>query len=202
MDFSLFNRFRKQNLDERQIDELIGISRGFCADGSICQSEAEYLQKWLIANRHITSNPVVENLLHKINRVLSDGILTSDEATELLETLNTFTGGDIETGEILKSTSLPLDSPAPDIIFAGKSFCFTGTFGFGTRGECESFIGSKGGQSHPRITKKLNYLVIGAYATDAWIHSSYGRKIEKALSYRDEGAPIAIVSEEHWIKFF
>ena len=61
-----------------------------------------------------------------------------------------------------------------------------------------SLLGMEGGT---RITKKLNYLIIGAYATDAWIHSSYGRRIEKALRYRDKGVPISIVSEERWGKF-
>ena len=201
MDFSLFKIFRKQNLDERQIDELTGLCRGFCADGNISQPEAEFLLKWLIANKGITNNPVIETLFHRINRILSDNMLDSEEAVELLEALNQFTGGDIELGEILKATTLPLDHPAPNVTYTGKSFCFTGTFGFGSRAECEAFIDHKGGQPHPRITKKLNYLVIGAYATDAWIHSNYGRKIEKAVEYRNDGVPIAIISEEHWIKF-
>jgi len=34
--------------------------------------------------------------------------------------------------------------------------------------------------------------------TDSWIHENFGRKIEKAMKYRDEGVALAIVSEEHW----
>lgn len=207
MDFSFFNKFfhKKPNanynrLDERQIDELIGMCRAMCADGKIIQAEAEMLHNWLIANKGITSNPVVEILFHRIHRILADGVLNSEEAIELFETLSQFTGGNIETGEILKATTLPVNTPAPEIFFPNKSFCFTGTFGFGTRAECEAFIDYKGGQAHPRVTKKLDYLVIGAYATDAWVHSSYGRKIEKAVSYRDIGVPIAIINEEHLIK--
>ncbi len=44
-------------------------------------------------------------------------------------------------------------------------------------------------------------LVIGAYATDSWAHSSFGRKIEKALEIREEGSQISIVSELHWVSF-
>lgn len=29
-------------------------------------------------------------------------------------------------------------------------------------------------------------------------HTTFGRKIEKAVSYREKGVPIAIVSEDHW----
>lgn len=201
MDFGMFNIFNRERLDERQIDELTGMCRALCADGKIVQSEAELLHNWMNTNREITNNPIVEILFHRIRKMLADDVLDSEEATELYETLNAFTGGNIETGDCLKATTLPVDNPAPDIFFQNKSFCFTGTFGFGSRSECEAFIDHKGGQAHPRVTKKLNYLVIGAYATDAWIHSSYGRKIEKAATYRNEGIPLVIISEEHWLKF-
>jgi hypothetical protein len=42
------------------------------------------------------------------------------------------------------------------------------------------------------------YLVIGAYATESWAHSSFGRKIEKGVDMRASGVPIAIVGESHW----
>ena len=193
--------FRRERLNERQIDELIGMCRVISADGRITQPEAEMLHNWLIVNKEIINNPVIEILFHRVHKIFSDNILDSEEAAELLETLNQLTGEEIETGELLKATTLPINNPAPDILIANRSFCFTGTFGFGSRIECEQFILNNGGQALPRITKKLNYLVIGAYATDAWIHSSYGRKIEKAATYRNDGAPIAIISEEHWIKF-
>ena len=43
-----------------------------------------------------------------------------------------------------------------------------------------------------------DYLVIGEYATDAWKHEAWGRKIEKAVDYRAQHAIPAIVSEQHW----
>jgi hypothetical protein len=39
----------------------------------------------------------------------------------------------------------------------------------------------------------------GFNVTDSWKHETFGRKIEKAMLYQDEGIPLAIVSEEHWI---
>jgi hypothetical protein len=41
--------------------------------------------------------------------------------------------------------------------------------------------------------------VIGIYATDNWAHSTFGRKIEKAVTTRHEVRPIAIVGEQHWV---
>jgi hypothetical protein len=57
---------------------------------------------------------------------------------------------------------------------------------------------AKGGLPAPSITKKLNYLVIGSVGSRDWAHSTHGRKIEKAVSYRNGGAPLAIIGEEHW----
>ena len=192
----LFNRAR---LDDRQINELLGLSHGLLADGKIDQAEAEYLQKWLAANQISNTNPVISNLLHRVNEILSDGILDEDEAKELFETLQKFTGGDYEIGEFQKSSTLPLSQPPPNISFNNTKFCFTGTFAFGSRKDCELAVTNKGADAGS-LTAKTNYLVIGIYATDSWAHSSYGRKIEKAVAMQAKGKDIYIVGEEHWVE--
>ena len=77
--------------------------------------------------------------------------------------------------------------------------CVTGKFAFGPRSEIEKLIEERGGELSNSITKKVNYLVIGTFSSRDWIHSSYGRKIEKAVEYRDNGDDIAIISEDHFI---
>lgn len=42
------------------------------------------------------------------------------------------------------------------------------------------------------VNKRFNYLVISPYVTDSWAHESFGRKIEKAMEYRDSGIPLVI----------
>ena len=39
----LFTRFNRKNIDDRQIDTLIGISKALIADGKVNQAEAEFL---------------------------------------------------------------------------------------------------------------------------------------------------------------
>ena len=114
--------------------------------------------------------------------------------------MNELTGSNFEKGEILKSTTLPLDKPEPDVEFNGSTFCCTGTFETGTRKEVEEIITNNGGKPS-RLNNSTNYLVIGAYATDSWAHSSYGRKIEKALTIKQKGIDIKIISEHHLLKF-
>ena len=195
----IFQKFNRKSIDDRQIDTLIGISKGLLADGKVNQSEADFLQTWLIQSRQTTDNPIIINLLSRVDTMLEDGILDSEESTELLALLRKLTGEASEIGELAKTTSLPIDTPAPSILFSGKQFLFTGTCVYGTRKQCQSAIEERGGINAKSVTKKLEYLVLGTYVTDSWIHENYGRKIEKAMQYRDDGLPISIITEEHWL---
>ena len=194
----LFNRAR---IDDRQINELIGLAHGIIADGKVNQAEAKHLQKWLAANSEVSGNPVVGTLFLRVDEMLRDGHLGANESSELLETLTRFAGGDFELGEMLKSTDLPLDDPQPVPIFQERRFCFTGTFAYGSRSDCSRAIESRGGAREERPTRNTNYLVVGAYATDSWAHSAWGRKVEKVLDLREKGTTIAIIGESHWARF-
>jgi len=199
MNDKLYNRFGGERISSRQIDELIGLARGLAADNKINQDEIEFLQKWLAANAEISSHPVLRTLYRRIDEILADGVADEEEKQELLDTLNAFSRRDFELGEVLKSTTLPLDNPMPPLTIRGQLYCFTGTFVYGDRKTCERAITERGGFTGS-LTRKTEVLVIGAYATDSWKHSSFGNKIMKACDHRDEGLPIAIVSEEHWAR--
>ena len=194
----IFQRFNRKSIDDRQIDTLLGLSKGLLADGKVDQSEAEFLQSWLVQSRQTTDNPVIINLLSRVDEMMEDGVLDQEESAELLSILQKITGEPSAVGELAKTTSLPIDEPAPNIIFENNLFLFTGTCVYGTRKDCQRVIEDLGGINAKGVTKTLNYLVLGTYVTDSWIHESYGRKIEKAMKYRDEGTPITIVTEEHW----
>jgi hypothetical protein len=68
----MFVRFNRKAVDDRQIDTLMGLCKGLLADGRVNQLEAEYLQNWLAQNSQNTANPVILNLLYKLDAVLSD----------------------------------------------------------------------------------------------------------------------------------
>lgn len=130
--------------------------------------------------------------------MLSDGVLDDDEAKELMSILQQISGESSELGEVAKTASLPIDNPAPSLTFQGKSFLFTGTCAFGTRKQCQAAVESLGGTNAKGVTKSLDYLVLGTYVTDSWVHETFGRKIEKAMEYRNTGVPLCIITEEHW----
>jgi NAD-dependent DNA ligase len=93
------------------------------------------------------------------------------------------------------------DSPAPEIIFEGRSFCLTGVFEFsgGNRDQCEDAVRARGGVCWQHPNHDLDYLVIGTFVEASWVHESYGRKIEKTLECKRTGANCKIVSEAHWL---
>lgn len=193
----IFTRFNRKSLQDRQVDTLIGLSKGITADGKVDQAEAEFLQTWLIQNCK-TKNPIILNLLSKVSEMLEDGILDREESSELLAILRQISGEKAEIGEVAKTSTLPVCLPPPKIEFIGRVFLFTGTCAYGTRKQCQEAIELLGGINASTVTKKLDYLILGTYVTDSWAHESFGRKIEKAMEYRESGLPISIITEEHW----
>ncbi len=196
-DEAFYNRVSGDRIASRQIDELIGLARGVCADGVINQAEVEFLEKWLAANLHLSDQPLVKTLFERVRSVLADGVVSKEEQSELFECLASLGTCDFELGEVLTASSLPLCNPAPTLQFVGRRFTFTGTFNYGQRSACERVVSERGAEAGS-LTKQTDYLVIGLYATESWKHSSVGNKIIKACEMRDAGVPIAIVSEKHW----
>lgn len=199
-EFAHLRNFSASRVRGRTLDELIGLTRGLAADGRIVQSEAEFLQHWLNQTSDFHDDPVYNILRNRLELMLDDGHLDDDEAQELLEMIHAFTG---ETGELKpyrSPTSLPLNSPMPTVEFPDRTFLFTGVMAFGPRKECQSLVTERGGACKTSMSKKIHYLVIGTIANDDWMHSSHGRKIEDALNLRNEGHPVAIINEDHFIK--
>jgi hypothetical protein len=116
-DDAFYSRVGGDRIASRQIDELIGIARGLVADSAINHAEVEFLRDWLSSNLHISDQPVVGILYQRVTGMLADGVVNDDEKKELLDTLNAFSSRNSGTGEMLKSTSLPLGAPPP-------TFCF------------------------------------------------------------------------------
>ena len=192
----IFLKYNKKQIHDRQIDTLIGLAKGITVDGDVDLEEAMFLQNWLVQNCH-SPNPIIINLLHKVSAMLEDDILDKDESKELFSILHSITGAETSLGEAAKTTKLPICSPTPKISFSSKVFLFTGTCAYGTRKQCQEVITSLDGINAKSVTKKLDYLVLGTYVTECWAHETFGRKIEKAMTYRDSGLPISIITEEH-----
>lgn len=192
--------FNLQNNEIKAINTLYGLCMGIIADGLVQEREVLFLDIWLKENEdYLSSYPL--NVVHdRITRILSDGIITQSECEDLYAMLGDLIGGGFqETGAAGgSSTQFPIDA-VEAIDFAAATFCFTGKFIFGQRSACEELVLGLGALTSKNVTKKVNYLVIGDLASRDWIATSHGRKIEKAMLYKDQGVPVLILSEKDWI---
>lgn len=181
------------------IDELIGFIRGILADGEVTEAETTSLAAWTLKHREIASDWPVNVLARRLNRIFADGSVDETEREDLKELLCDILGEN-ENPLVTPATTLPLCKPAPDVIFDQNVFVMTGKFAFGPRRICEAEVLARGGRVGTSVTLQTSYLVIGSVGSRDWIHSSWGRKIEKAAQYR-ELCPLAIISEQHWASF-
>jgi NAD-dependent DNA ligase len=191
---------------DRAADELVGLCRGVLADGEVSASEAKFIRDWIERNAHLATEYPFNYLYRSLHAALADGVLDPEEESDLLGTLSALVGGEIHVQareQVIASlaTTLPLCTPSPALEFEGRLFVVTGTFAFGPRASVVGAIEQRGGTVRPSLTKAANYLVIGEIGSQAWKHSSYGRKIEQAVKLRDEGGQLRIVAEPHWASF-
>tara|TARA_R110002111_G_scaffold4958_2_gene25835 strand:+ start:5127 stop:5642 length:516 start_codon:yes stop_codon:yes gene_type:complete len=154
-----FNRcFNAARLNDRKIDELIGLCKGVLADGEVTQFEVEFLQQWLRNNQDISEHWPANVLYQRIEEMLADNVLDFEEQKELLQTLMDLTGEPTIHGSVNSmSTSLPLTTPDPEIDFEGRIFCLTGKFVTGTRKQSESLVLERNSSLKKSPTKNTDF---------------------------------------------
>ncbi len=186
----------EDNSFDESMQNLLGICRGLPCDQQLNPQEISFLRNWIADRREIMDSYPAKQLSERIREILADGVITHEEMEGLKEFLFSLTGETITQGvSDGLSTTLPIDDRVP-VIHEGRVFCFTGTFAYGTRRKCHKRVEELGGIVSKSVTKKLNYLVLGEIATQAWQYSSHGRKIETAMN----NGGINIISEQRWLE--
>lgn len=198
------NRFAIQassqlRIDTRAMQTLLGICTGIAADNQINDKEIIFLKTWLLEHSAAAEYWPGSAIAKRIDDILADGIITLEERTDLLKLLRDITGNHFsETGAAAPEIpALPIDED-PSIFFHNMLFCLTGRFFYGSRPACERVILNLGGMAVDNVSKKLDYLVIGALIEPSWVHTTFGRKIESAVKHKESGSEITIVSEQQW----
>lgn len=189
-------------IEDRTIDELVGICRGILFDAEVNSAEAQALRDWLLRNADNVDEYPYSILLARLTSALRDGVIDESEEADLMFALSSFVGGEAN-GEFGSesaslSTELPCDSPLPSID-PERTFVVTGVFEYGPRATIVEEIERRGGLVKSAVSSRVDYLVIGTIGSRDWMHSSYGRKIEQAIALRKDGAALAIVPERHWV---
>jgi NAD-dependent DNA ligase len=189
--------YDRASADMQRLHAILG---GVAADGVVSRDELVALRQWIDEHETLRTLWPYDEVSSLITGVLADGKI--DEAEHDL--LRAFFG---EFRERSASTSadgsiVPMASglngicaACPEIDFAGMKFCFTGASARYTREQLTETVTRLGGSVTGSVSAKTHFLVVGAEGNPCWAYACYGRKIEKAMELRREGARIVIVHE-------
>lgn len=183
--------------DLQRLHALVG---GIASDCIIRVEELKGLSAWLEDHDHLRTCWPYDEVGSLITGVLADKKIDKVEHQLLLDFFIEFTAlldsRTIVRPKISDGVSLVgLCAVCPEIIFQGSTFCFTGASYKYTRVQFADLIIKLGGQLTNSVSAKVNYLVIGADGNPCWAYACYGRKVERAVALRKDGARLLLVHE-------
>lgn len=200
--FSTENRF--YGCVSADMQRLHGLMAGIAADGEITAEELGGLQRWMDQHQHLRTVWPYDELESLILAVLEDGVIDAREHQMLLAFFQEFflhSGHQaIELPEVQDEVLLVgVCAASPQIRFVDRTFCFTGNSERAAREALADQVRRLGGAFSPSMTKKVDYLIVGADGNPCWAYACYGRKVEKAVQWRRQGAALLIVHEyDYW----
>ncbi len=182
------------------LQRLHAILGGIIADTKITVEELQGLADWLQNHEHLRTCWPYDEVDSLVTTVLADHKIDEAEHKMLMSFFSEFIS--VLDDKII-SNPLSIENTlisgvcaaCPDIRFDGSIFCFTGASHKYTRNDLVKIVRDHGGDASGSVSKKVNYLIIGADGNPCWSYACYGRKVEKAVQLRKQGLPILIVHE-------
>lgn len=194
-------RVNAMRREDRSTEEVLGFLRGILADGRLTDDEIWSTYSLLCERQGDLPAWLFNTLSCRVYRACQDRKIEEHEREELIQIMQEILGSPKEVIERY-SSQIPLTKPEPEVIFDRNEFVLTGRFVYGPRRIVEDEIRLRGGFTVENVTLETSYLVVGTLGSRDWINTAFGRKIEKAMEYRERcGAPIAIISEKRWAEF-
>ena len=184
---------------KQSLRELLGLARGLMADEELTDGEIRFLHEWLEQRYEMTSS-FPGNVIHqRIKDVLEDGVVTEEERSHLVNTLNMLIEDRLEDlAEQVDLTELWFDEVGL-IDFDKARFCLTGNFVYGPEEVCKTAIEQRGGIVSPSVNEEAHFLVVGSLGVDEWRSGGLGAKIESAMRLRAKGKSVKIIPEDSWV---
>lgn len=168
----------------RQLLKMKELLSAITADSELKENEVLLLKDWMNRNMMLRGNYPFDKIFETVGAALDDGILESNELQSMLLLFKQIT-------DPVAATSC---GDFSDI--AGKTFCLTGEFKFGSRSSVEAALSRKGGILVNSVTKRTDLVIVGSLGSEAWSSGNYGTKIKKAIEMQAKGIPICIVREQ------
>ena len=185
------------------IQYLNGFAHGILADGVLKDSEIKILKQWLDDTDYLQGTYPYDELTSLVTSILADGKIEEDERNQLIA----FLGNLVEFKDSYNLCETDFDNLrkvysvqgicalCPEIIFSGRKFVFTGESYKASRDEFFDLVKERGGLPITAVSKQTDYLIVGNAGNPCWAFACYGRKIEKAMLLRKQGAKVQIISE-------
>lgn len=191
-------RFQQETRIAQGLAEMVGVVRGVVADGKVSVDEAHRLARWTRDNPDVAQRWPANILARRLERIVRDGRVDARERKHLQAILAQVAENPLGMSFPL-ATDLPVDHPEPHVVFEGNTFVFAGDMAYGPHRACEREVVELGGVCEHSVTRRTDYLVIGALAGDDWSQEGFGAQVNEVVQLRTRGASIAIVSEDHWV---
>jgi hypothetical protein len=188
--------------DDR-VNEFLGILAGISSDSFIQDSEIAVVKTWIAKNKDLCETWPIAPVTDLLEAVLLDGFVDEKERDDLLKLFKNISGSrflDDGVGDII-SSDYYLDSPELLDEFP-KTVCFSGKSVTMPRKDLAALARGRGYTVQNNVTKNLGLLIVGVCGEKNWRFITHGRKIEKALKYKKEGQPLAIISEREWEQLY
>jgi BRCA1 C Terminus (BRCT) domain len=189
--------FNEVTADLQRLHAILG---GIISDGDVSKEELIGLREWLNSHEHLRTRWPFDEVDSLVISVLANGVVDESEQkllrsffAEFVSLLDdkTITSPLIEVKGLVGG----LCAICPEITFSGGTFAFTGASARYSRKLLGEVVTSLGGVVADGVSKKINYLIIGADGNPCWAYACYGRKVEKAIELRKQGSPILLVHE-------
>lgn len=182
------------------IQRLHALIGAIASDGVVTEEEVRGLRHWLNDHSYLKTVWPYDEIESLITNVLADQEVTPEEQNMLQQYFMEFTAllddKTITNPPEQKGLSVAgLCASCPDIQFEGRVFALTGESSKYKRAELVAVIEDLGACFSSNVTKKTNYLIIGAEGNPSWSYACYGRKVEKAIELRKQGIPLVIAHE-------
>lgn len=71
----------------RSLGALLGIAQGLLSDKHLSDLEIDFLREWLVQNEALAASWPGDIIASRVQHVLADGVVTDDERTHLVKTL-------------------------------------------------------------------------------------------------------------------
>lgn len=165
------------------IQQLMGIIEGISCDAKINDIEAHRLSDWLLKHDFLDGSYPFDKICSILYKMLDDGHIDPSEESDLLDVIDSILHPTEDFNELV------------EIAYEGSLFCLTGDFTHGSKNQIGIIIAERGGQVANSVSKKIQYLIVGALGSPKWAYGSFGEKVTKAQELNEKGARIKILKE-------